>query len=121
MINGGLIVTGGSDADINSFNPFLGIYQAVTRKSKEGNIFGFEERIDRWKAVCMYTKWAAMQTFEEDIKGVLEPGKYADLIVTSSDILTCSEREIEEMRVIMTVFGGRIVYSADSSIFETYP
>jgi len=121
MINGGLIVTGGSDADINSFNPFLGIYQAVTRKSREGKIFGFEERIDRWKAVCMYTKWAAMQTFEEDLKGVLEPGKYADLIVTSSDLLTCPEREIEEMRVIMTVLGGRIVYSADNAIFEKYP
>lgn len=62
-----------------------------------------------------------MQTFEEDIKGSLEPGKYADLIVTSSDILTCPEKEIEEMCVIMTVLGGRIVYSADDAIFEKYP
>jgi predicted amidohydrolase YtcJ len=53
MINGGLIVTGGSDADVNSFNPFLGIYQAVTRKSKEGNTFGLEEKIDRWEARCL--------------------------------------------------------------------
>jgi predicted amidohydrolase YtcJ len=113
MINGGLVVTGGSDADVNSFNPFLGIYQAVTRKSKEGKIFGIEEKVERWEAVCMYTKWAAMQTFEEKIKGVLEPGRVADLIVTSSDLLTCPEEEIEKMKVIMTVLGGRIVYTAE--------
>jgi predicted amidohydrolase YtcJ len=116
MINGGLVVTGGSDADVNSFNPFLGIYQAVTRKSKEGEIFGPEEKVDRWDAVCMYTKWAAMQTFEENIKGVLEPGKLADLIVTPSNLLTCPELEIEEMKIIMTVLGGRIVYSADDTL-----
>jgi predicted amidohydrolase YtcJ len=116
MINGGLVVTGGSDADVNSFNPFLGIYQAVTRKSKEGEIFGPEEKVDRWDAVCMYTKWAAMQTFEENIKGVLEPGKLADLIVTPSNLLTCPELEIEKMKIIMTVLGGRIVYSADDTL-----
>ena len=117
MINGGLVVTGGSDADVNSFNPFLGMYQAVTRKSKEGRIFGLEEKVSRWDAVCMYTKWAAMQTFEENMKGVLEPGKFADLVVTSSDILTCPEEEIEKMQVIMTMLGGRIVFHADDTLF----
>lgn len=113
IINGGIVVTGGSDADVNSFNPFLGIYQAVTRKSREGKVYGPEEKIDRWEALCMYTKWAAFQTFEERFKGVLEPGKFADLIVTSSDILTCPEEEIKETQVIMTMVGGKIVYSAN--------
>jgi len=113
IINGGIVVTGGSDADVNSFNPFLGIYQAVTRKSREGKVFGPEEKIGRWEALCMYTKWAALQTFEERLKGVLEPGKFADLIVTSSDILTCPEEEIKETQVIMTMVGGKIVYSAN--------
>ena len=113
IINGGVVVTGGSDADVNSFNPFLGIYQAVTRKSREGKVFGSEEKIGRWEALCMYTKWAALQTFEEMLKGVLEPGKFADLIVTSSDIFTCSEEEIKETQVIMTMLGGKIVYSAN--------
>jgi predicted amidohydrolase YtcJ len=113
IINGGVVVTGGSDADVNSFNPFLGIYQAVTRKSREGKIFGPEEKIGRWEALCMYTKWAALQTFEERLKGVLEPGKFADLIVTSSDILTCPEEEIKETQVMMTMLAGKIVYSTN--------
>jgi predicted amidohydrolase YtcJ len=113
IINGGVVVTGGSDADVNSFNPFWGIYQAVTRKSREGKVFGPEEKISRWEALCMYTKWAALQTFEESLKGVLEPGKFADLIVTSSDILICPEEEIKETQVIMTMVGGKIVYSTN--------
>jgi hypothetical protein len=113
IINGGVVVTGGSDADVNSFNPFLGIYQAVTRKSKEGKVFGPKEKISRWEALCMYTRWAALQTYEESLKGVLEPGKFADLIVTSSDILTCPEEEIKEAQVIMTMLGGKIVYSTN--------
>jgi predicted amidohydrolase YtcJ len=61
----------------------------------------------------MYTKWAVLQTFEERFKGVLEPGKFADLMVTSSDILTCPQEEIKETQVIMTMVGGKIVYSAN--------
>ncbi len=75
IIKGGIVVTGGSDADVNSFNPFFGIYQAVTRKSREGKVFGSEEKISRWEALSMYTKWAALLTFEEGRKGILEPGK----------------------------------------------
>ena len=116
MINGGLVTTGGSDADVNSFNPFWGIYQAVTRKSQGGKIFGLTEKIERWEAVCMYTKWAAMQTFEEDVKGVLEPGKFADLIVTSSDILTCPDEELDKIQVLMTMVGGRVVHGIDDSV-----
>jgi predicted amidohydrolase YtcJ len=113
MIEGGLVVTGGSDADVNSFNPFLGIYQAVTRKSKEGKIFGPDEKIGRWEALCMYTKWAALQSFEEEFKGVLAPGKLADLIVTSTDITACPEEEIKETQVLMTMVGGKIVHSTN--------
>jgi predicted amidohydrolase YtcJ len=113
IINGGVVVTGGSDADVNSFNPFWGIYQAVTRKSREGKVFGPKEKISRWEALCMYTKWAVLHTFEERFKGVLEPGKFADLMVTSSDILTCPLEEIKETQVIMTMVGGKIVYSAN--------
>jgi len=111
MIEGGLVVTGGSDADVNSFNPFLGIYQAVARRSKTGRLFGPEERIGRWEALCMYTKWAALQTFQEGVRGVLEPGKFADLIVTSTDITTCPEEEVKETKVLMTMVGGKIVHS----------
>lgn len=110
IIKGGIVVTGGSDADVNSFNPFFGIYQAVTRKSREGKVFGSEEKISRWEALSMYTKWAALLTFEEGRKGILEPGKFADLIVTNIDILKCPEEEIKETKVIMTMVGGKPVY-----------
>lgn len=114
LIDGGIVITGGSDADVNSPNPFWGIYQAVTRKSREGKVFGSKEKISRWEALCMYTRWAALQTFEEGFKGTLEPGKFADLIVTSSDILACPEEEIKETQVILTMVGGEIVYSANN-------
>ncbi len=111
LIDGGIVVTGGSDADVNSSNPFWGIYQAITRKSREGKVFGSKEKISRWEALCMYTKWAALHTFEERFKGTLEPGKFADLIVTSSNILTCPEEEIKDTQVILNMVGGKVIYS----------
>ena len=59
----------------------------------------------------MFTKWAAYSVFEEDIKGTLEVGKLADLTIFSKDLMTIPEEEIMSSEIIMTVVGGKIVYS----------
>jgi predicted amidohydrolase YtcJ len=58
----------------------------------------------------MWTVNAAYLSFDEDVKGSLEPGKYADFVIIDRDILTCPEDEIREIKVIETVLGGKSVY-----------
>ncbi|MGD0238255.1 MAG: amidohydrolase [Syntrophorhabdales bacterium] len=107
----GLPVALSSDAPVNSFNPVVGIWHAVTRKEKiTGEVIGPRQRITREEAIRCYTKNAAYVTFEEGLKGSIEPGNLADLVVLSNDILTCPEEEIKEARVEMTMVGGEVVY-----------
>jgi predicted amidohydrolase YtcJ len=66
----------------------------------------------RMEALRSYTRDAAFAAFEEDIKGTLEPGKLADLVVLSQDILTVPADEIPSTEVLYTVVGGRVVHQA---------
>jgi hypothetical protein len=89
----------------------VGIWHAVTSKEKiTGEVIGPRQRITREEAIRCYTKNAAYVTFEEGLKGSIEPGNLADLVVLSNDILTCPEEEIKEARVEMTMVGGEVVY-----------
>jgi predicted amidohydrolase YtcJ len=71
---------------------------------------GADQRISRQEALQVETRNNAYLTFEERTKGSIEPGKLADLVVLPEDILTCPAKQIEQMRVNMTMVGGRIVY-----------
>ena len=110
-LDNGLPVALSSDAPVTSFNPLVGIWHAVTRKEKiTGEIIGPRQRITREEAIRCYTKNAAYITFEEGVKGSIEPGMLADLVVIPNDILTCPEEEIKETKVEMTMVGGDVVY-----------
>ncbi len=119
IIDAGVVVAGGSDhmikfdarESVNPFDPFLGMWIAVTRNTADGSVHNPEQRITREEALRMWTLNAAYLTFEEDVKGSLEPGKYADFVIVDRDILTCSEDELRDTRVLATVLGGREVYS----------
>lgn len=119
IIDAGVVVAGGSDhmikfdarESVNPFDPFLGMWIAVTRMTTDGSVHNPEQRITREEALRMWTLNAAYLTFEEDVKGSLEPGKYADFVIVDRDILTCAEDELRETRVLATVLGGREVYS----------
>ena len=118
IFDAGVIVAGGSDhmikfdsiEAINPFNPFFGIWMAVSRKTADGTVFNPEQKISRQQALEMWTVNAAFVSFDEDIKGSLEPGKYADFAIIDRDILTCPEDEIREIKVLETVLGGNTVF-----------
>ncbi|MGI8965842.1 MAG: amidohydrolase, partial [Limisphaerales bacterium] len=116
--NHGLIIGGGSDHMVqldsiestNPWNPWLGLWIALTRQTEQGGVDKPEERLTREQAIRFYTLNNCYLNFEEKIKGSLESGKYADLILIDRDILKCSADEIRDTKVLMTMLGGKIVW-----------
>ena len=95
---------------MNSFNPALMLYCAVTRKNDFGEVHGPAQRLSRLDALRTVTQWAAWLSFDEQKLGTLEAGKLADFVVLDRDYLTCPEVEIKEMRPVMSVLGGKVVW-----------
>jgi predicted amidohydrolase YtcJ len=116
----GAIAGGGSDhmqkigslRSVNPYNPFLGMWTAITRKAKgyKGRLHP-EEALSREQALRMYTINNAYLMFLEDQVGSLETGKRADLAVVDRDILTCAVDEIKDTRVLRTYVDGKLVYA----------
>lgn len=118
MIDKGIIINGGSDhmvkldanASINPYNPFLAIWSLVTRKTERGTVFNQDQAINREEALRLYTINNAMASFEENKKGSLEKGKFADLAVLSADILSCPVDSIKTIHSTLTMVNGKVVY-----------
>ena len=101
-----------ANTSINPFNPFLAIWTMVTRTTQKGTVIMPEEAISREDALKMYTINNAYASFEEALKGSIEPGKLADMAVLSDDILTCPADQIKSIESELTIVGGKIVYSS---------
>ena len=110
FIDQGFIVAGGTDSAVVPYPPLWVIYHFVTRDTISGGVLGADQKITRKEALQVETINNAYITFEEQLKGSIEPGKLADLVVLPEDILTCMEKHIEQMPVAMTMVGGRVVY-----------
>ncbi|MBP3041502.1 amidohydrolase [Bacillaceae bacterium Marseille-Q3522] len=110
LLTSGLFPAGSSDFPITPCSPLLGIYAAISRKTANGNIFAQENRIGLEEAIKMYTINAAKASFEENKKGSLEIGKFADLTILPPHFLAYSAEEIKNSAVEMTVVGGKIRY-----------
>lgn len=113
LVDKGVNIACGSDAPVETINVLHGIYEAVTRKDLEGNPKeGWlpEQSLTVEEAVYAYTMGGAYSSFEEKIKGSIEKGKLADLVVLSKDILEIAADEIKDVEVQMTIFNGKIVY-----------
>jgi len=108
----GFLVAGGTDSAVVPYPPLWVIYHFVTRDTISGGVMGADQKISRKEALQIETINNAYLTFEEKIKGSIESGKLADLVVLPEDILTCPEKHIEQMAVSMTMVGGKIVYDA---------
>jgi predicted amidohydrolase YtcJ len=109
-IDAGILLAGGSDAPVDPPLPFLGMDCAVTRKSiggfPEGGLVP-EEAISVYESVSMYTRNAAYCSSEENIKGTISAGKYADFILIDKDIFEIAPPEIHTIEVLKTVVGGK--------------
>lgn len=112
LLRSGAVVTNGTDAPVEDVDPIASYYASVTRKGKSGVAFYPDQAMSRMEALRSYTIACAYAAFEEDLKGSLTPGKLADLVVLSKDILTVPEEEILSTEVLYTIVGGEVVYDA---------
>ena len=114
----GVVATGGSDhmvkwdslESVNPYNPWLSMYAMVTRQTERGGVIMPEERISRESALRQYTINGAYAIFAEKVKGSIEAGKLADLVVIDKDYLTCPDEEIKGIRAVLTMVGGKVVH-----------
>jgi len=98
------------DYSVTMANVMKGIYVMVARRSETGQDLGQNQRISRMDAIRAFTIDAAYLEFEEDFKGSIEQGKLADFVVLDKDVLTCSEDDIKDIKVLGTYLGGKAVY-----------
>jgi predicted amidohydrolase YtcJ len=141
LLSTGVILPGGSDFPVESPNPILGIYAAVSRQDLQGrprnaqdvraffqlapsgirDTSAFEngwyasQKMTREEAIRAYTTWASYAAFQEPLMGSLEKGKLADFVILSKDIMKIDQLEIPTTVVEKTVVGGDVVYSRSQS------
>lgn len=104
IIKSGIRICGGSDSDITPPDPLLGIYSAVNHPVKQ-------HRISVLEAIKMFTLNSAYAVFEENIKGSLEIGKLADLVILSDDLFSIDEKSIGDVKVKATIKSGNILFN----------
>ena len=106
----GIVASGNADWPVCSANPMEGIHVCVNRTSETGQDLSKNQAISVMDALRVYTWNGAYITHEEDIKGSIEPGKYADMVILDKDILNCNPNEIAKIKVITTIIDGKVVY-----------
>jgi predicted amidohydrolase YtcJ len=109
----GIVVSGGSDWSVDHYDPMIGIHTLVSRRLEpleDGYVLAPEEAVSVLQAIRVHTYNGAYACFEEHLKGSLEVGKLADLAVLSEDILSVPVDRIRELRTVLTVLDGNIVY-----------
>ena len=107
LLSRGAVLAWGTDWQVSPLNPMFNLYQLVTR-------FYEEERLTIAEAIKYYTYGPAYASFEEDIKGTLEVGKLADMVVLSQDLFSINPKDITKTEVLFTILGGKIVYDSSS-------
>jgi predicted amidohydrolase YtcJ len=113
LLDAKVVLAFGSDWFVAPISPLMGIYAATTRRTLDGkHPDGWvpEQRISVPEAVHAYTMGSAYAAMEESIKGSLEPGKLADLVVLSDDIFQINPVQIQNTKVDMTIFDGRVIF-----------
>ncbi len=115
LIDSGAVVTNGTDTPVEDVDPLPSFYAAVTRMTRDGTPFYPEQVMTREEALRSYTTNNAYAAFEEDVKGSITPGKYADFTVFSQDIMTVAPDEILKTKVVYTIIGGKVTYRGDGA------
>ena len=110
MIESGATVQNGTDPPVEEIDPIASFDCSVTRRLPDGSVFNADEAMTREQALRSYTMNNAFAAFEEDVKGSLTPGKYADITVLSQDLMTVPDDDIEATEVVYTIIGGEVKY-----------
>ena len=118
ILDAGVVLAGGSDhmirfdsrQAVNPYNPFFGMWMAITRKTADGSVLHPEQAVSREEALRLWTLNGAWLSFEEKLKGSLEPGKLADFVVIDRDYLACPVDQIRDIEARLTVVDGKVVH-----------
>lgn len=105
-----------SDSPVTDYSPMRGIHTAMTRLSRSGKSVGERQKISLLDAIRMYTINAAYASFDEDIKGSLEPGKLADMIVFDRSLLNTELDELLDVKVEQAMIGGSFVFQREKEL-----
>ncbi len=108
LLDRGIPVAFHSDLPVVPCNPLPAIYSAVTRKTESGQEIGPRQKVTVKEAIRAYTYAGAYASFEENLKGSIEAGKWADLVVLSSNILRVAPEEIKNLHVDLTMVDGQM-------------
>lgn len=117
FMENGTVICNGSDAPVESNDPLWGIYAAVTRQDQKGfppDGWYPDQKMNAMEAIKGFTVNAAYAAFEEKLKGSIEKGKLADMVVLDKDLTAIEPKEILSTSVVMTIVGGRILYRKTS-------
>ena len=112
LINTGAVICNGTDAPVEDIDPIKCFYSSVTRKDSEVKVFYGEQKMSRMEALKSYTINGSYASFEENVKGSISAGKYADIVVLSNNLLTCSDDDILNAKVLYTIVGGKVLYKS---------
>lgn len=111
LIDNDVLVMNGTDAPVEDVSPIESYYASVTRRRVDSGFEFFpEQAMTREEAIYSYTLANAFGAFEEDLKGSLEVGKLADIVMLSNDLTTCTDAEILETKILLTMVGGEVKY-----------
>lgn len=114
LLKSGAVVANGTDAPVEDISALESFYASVTRKRADNGFeFFTEQAMSRAEGIYSYTMANAYAAFQEDKKGSITAGKYADLVLLSNDLINCSEEEILKTKVLMTMVGGEIKYQSE--------
>lgn len=113
LINTGAVIGNGTDVPVERIDAIASYYSSVSRMMNNGKRFYPEHVLTREEALATYTVNNAYAAFEEEIKGTLTPGKYADMVVLTQDLLTIPEEDIPNTQVDLTYVGGELKYARE--------
>ncbi|MBK8669063.1 MAG: amidohydrolase [Saprospiraceae bacterium] len=113
LLDSGVVVANGTDAPVEDVDPIKSFYASVTRKREDSGFEFFpEQKMTRKEAIYSYTLGNAYAAFEEKIKGSLRPGKVADIVILSKDLINCSEEDILKTKVLYTITDGKVRFES---------
>ena len=111
VLDAGVVIANGTDVPVEHISPIASFYSSVSRRMNNGEVLSGQHRMTREEALESYTINNAYAAFEEHLKGSLVPGKLADIVVLSQDIMTIPEDDIPATEVVYTIVGGEVRYS----------